>query len=134
MNTTKPGATPAARRYVIRTLAFMGGYTAIILAVSSSAFDSIRSTPAAWALAVVVSAPVIGQIWATLALMRESDEFVRAVTAKQFIAATGLTMAAATVWGFGETFAGAPHISTWLIYPVFWAAFGVVAPFIKASN
>jgi putative oxidoreductase len=34
--------------------------------------------------------------------MRESDEFVRAVTAKQFIVATGLTMAAATVWGFGR--------------------------------
>jgi len=131
---SSPGWTPAARRYVFRTLAFMGGYVAIIIAVSSNAFDDIRNTPAAWALALTVSAPVIGQIWATLALMRESDEFVRAVTAKQFIAATGLTMADATVWGFGETFAGAPHISTWLIYPAFWASFGLVAPFIRASN
>jgi putative oxidoreductase len=134
MDKSNPGVTPAARRYVFRTLAFMGGYVAIILAVSSNAFDNIRNTPAAWALAVIVSAPVIGQIWATLALMRESDEFVRAVTAKRFIAATGLTMAAATVWGFGETFAGAPHVSTWLIYPVFWAAFGCISPFIRASN
>jgi putative oxidoreductase len=53
---------------VIRTLAFMGGYTAIILAVSSSAFDEYRQhpgRPGRWPWSV--SAPVIGQIWATLA-------------------------------------------------------------------
>ena len=43
-------------------------------------------------------------------------------------------MAAATFWGFGETFAGAPHLPAWLIYPLFWAAFGLVSPFIRSSN
>jgi putative membrane protein len=47
-------------------------------------------------LAAAVAAPVVGQIWATLSLMRESDEIVRMVTAKQFIIASGLAMAAAT--------------------------------------
>ena len=124
----------AHRRYVVRTMAFMSGYVAVNVAAIFGAFDDITTPVAAWALALTVSAPVIGQIWATLALMRESDEFVRAVVAKQFILASGLAMAIASVWGFGESYAAAPHIPAWIIYPLFWACFGVIAPFVKSSN
>lgn len=127
--------TPAHRRYIIRTMAFSVPYVAICVSMmTTDAFDQVVGTPAAWVLAAVLSAPVIGQIWATLALMRESDEFVRGVTAKQFIVAAGLAMAVATFWGFGESFAGAPHMQTWLIVPLFWAMYGVVSPFIKTSR
>lgn len=126
--------TPAGKRYVIRTMAFMAGYVAVNVGAILGAFDDIRSPVAAWGLATVVSAPVIGQIWATLSLMRESDEFVRALIAKQFIIASGLAMAIASFWGFGESYAQAPHIPAWLIYPLFWACFGVVAPFIRSSK
>lgn len=126
--------TAAGRKYVFRTMAFMSGYVAINVAAIFGAFDDIGSTPAAWALALTVSAPVVGQIWATLSLMRDSDEFVRAVTAKQFIVASGLAMAIASVWGFGESYADAPHVDAWIIYPLFWACFGVVAPFIRSSR
>ena len=126
--------SPAHRRYVVRTMAFMSGYVAVNVAAIFGAFDDIASPVAAWALALTVSAPVVGQIWATLSLMRESDEFVRAVVAKQFILASGLAMAVASVWGFGESYAGAPHIPAWIIYPLFWACFGLIAPFVKSSN
>lgn len=126
--------TAAGRKYVFRTMAFMSGYVAINVAAIFGAFDDIASTPAAWALALAVSAPVVGQIWATLSLMRDSDEFMRAVIAKQFIVATGLAMAVATVWGFGESYADAQHVPAWMIYPLFWACFGVVAPFIRSSR
>lgn len=127
--------TPAGRRYMLRTWAFMVPYVAICVSMMvTDAFDDIIGKPAGWVLAAVISAPVIGQIWATLSLMRESDEFVRALTAKQFIVAAGLAMALATFWGFAETFAAAPHIPAWLIYPTFWAAYGCVAPFIRTSN
>ena len=127
--------TPAHRRYIIRTMAFSVPYVAICVSMmTTDAFDQVVGTPAAWGLAAVLSAPVIGQIWATLALMRESDEFVRGVTAKQFIVAAGLAMAVATFWGFGESFAEAPHMQTWLIVPLFWATYGAVSPFIKTSR
>ena len=125
---------PAHKRYVVQTMAFMSGYVAVNVAAIFGAFDDIASPVAAWGLALTVSAPVIGQIWATLALMRESDEFVRAVVAKQFILASGLAMAVASVWGFGESYAAAPHIPAWIIYPLFWACFGLIAPFVKSSN
>ncbi len=134
MLTLGKSASSAHKRYVVRTLAFMTGYVAVNVAAIFGAFDDIDSPVAAWALALTVSAPVIGQIWATLALMRESDEFVRAVTAKQFILAAGAAMAVASVWGFGESYAAAPHIPAWIIYPLFWACFGVIAPFVRSSN
>jgi hypothetical protein len=128
------GGTPAGWRYVVRTFAFMSGYVAINVAAIFGAFDQIIGKPVAWALALAVAAPVGGQIWATLSLMRESDEYVRAMIAKQFIISAGLAMALATVWGFGESYAGAYHLPAWIIYPLFWACFGVVAPFIRTSN
>ncbi|MCA3699478.1 MAG: hypothetical protein IOB84_06765 [Brevundimonas sp.] len=115
-------------------MAFMAAYVLLMVAIMGGAFDDIASPAAKWALAAAASAPIVGQIWATLSLMAEADEFVRVVTAKQFIAATGLTMALATFWGFAETFADAPHLSSWLIYPVFWGCFGVVSPFIRTSR
>lgn len=124
----------AHRRYVVRTMGFMSGYVAINVAAIFGAFDDIGSPVAAWLLALSVSAPVVGQIWATLALMRESDEFVRAVTAKQFILAAGLAMAIASVWGFGESYADAYHVPAWIIYPLFWLCFGLVAPFVRSSR
>ena len=134
LNAWKQG-TPAGRKYMIRTWAFMVPYMVICISMMvTDAFDDIIGKPAGWVLAAAVSAPIIGQLWATLSLMRDSDEFVRAVTAKQFIVAAGLAMALATFWGFAETFANAPHLPGWLIYAVFWMLYGMVAPFIKTSN
>ncbi|MDO9588827.1 MAG: hypothetical protein Q8M32_13780 [Brevundimonas sp.] len=126
--------TKAHKRYVIRTFAFMIPYVLVCFAAMGGVFDEVIGKPAGWLLAVAVSAPVIGQIWATLSLMRDSDEFVRAVTAKQFILSAGMAMAIATLWGFGETFAGAYHLPAWLVYPLFWACFGATAPFFRMSQ
>ncbi len=134
MLSTGSSTTAAGRKYVVRTMAFMSGYVAVNVAAIFGAFDDIASPVAAWALALTVSAPVVGQIWATLSLMRESDEFVRAVIAKQFILAAGAAMAIASVWGFGESYADAYHLPAWIIYPLFWACFGIIAPFVKTSN
>jgi len=126
--------SPAHRRYVVRTLAFMSGYTAAMVAVIFGAFDALQNTSAAWLLAAAVTAPIVGQIWATLSMMREADEFVRALTAKQFIISAGIAMAALTFWGFGESFAGAPHVEGWVIYPLFWGVYGLVSPFVRSSR
>jgi putative oxidoreductase len=131
MHITQNLPTPAGRRYVIRTMAFMTGYTAINFAAIFGAFDDMQSKLAAWLLALAVSAPVAGQLWATLAMMRDSDEYIRGIFAKQFILAAGLAMAVATAWGFGESYADAPHVPAWFIYPLFWAMFGLVAMFVR---
>lgn len=125
--------TTAHKKYLLRTMAFMGGYVAINAAAITGAFDDIGRT-AGLALGLVVAAPVAGQIWATLALMGESDEFMRALLAKRFIVASGLAMAIACAWGFMESYGDAPHVPAWMIYPLFWALFGIVTPFIRTSR
>lgn len=126
-------ATQASKRYAQRTMAFMGVYAAINIAAIFGLIDG-RAGWTAWLLALAVALPVAGQIWTTLAAMNESDEFVRAVMAKTFITATGVAFALFCVWGFAESYADAPHAPGWLIYPLFWAAFGLVSPFIQTSR
>lgn len=124
--------TPAARRYTFRTLGFMLGYVGALVGVIGGALDSIGGV-SGWLLAAAVSAPVAGQIWATLSFIRESDEFVAAVTAKRFILAAGLAMGLAVFWGFAERFAAAPHLEGWWVYVAFWALMGPMPLFVKDS-
>lgn len=123
----------AHRRAVFRTLGFMSGYVGINVGAIFGAFDDLQP-PGAWLFALAVAAPIAGQIWATLALMRESDEFVRMLLAKRFILASGLAMALFSAWGFMESYADAAHAPGWLIYPLFWALFGVVSPFVRTTR
>lgn len=124
---------PAQRRYVLRTWAFMLPYVLFNLAAISGAFDG-RSPPGSYLLGLAVAAPIAGHIWATLALMRDADEFVRALTAKRFIIASGIAMAAFSAWGFIESYADAPHAPGWFIYVLFWLAYGVTAPFVRTTR
>ena len=123
----------AQRRYITRTLAFMAGYVAVNVAAIAGAFDDVKA-PGSYLLALVVAAPVAGQMWATLALMHDADEFVRRLTANRFIAAAGAAITLFSAWGFMESYADAPHVEGWLIYPLFWACFGVISPFIRTSR
>ncbi len=123
----------AHRRYVIRTIAFMTPYVLMNVAGMSGAFDG-RTTPGSWLLGLAVAAPVAGQIWATLALMHDADEYVRALTAKRFILAAGSAIAVFTAWGFCEEYAQAPHVPGYMIYPLFWLCYGMISPFVRTTR
>ena len=122
------------RRYIFRTLGFMSGYIALNMAAIFGLFDPLKGQAAAWLLPLAVSVPIAGQIWATLALMADSDEFVRALTARRFILASGASMALFSAWGFTESYAGAPHAPGWVIYPLFWLAFSIVSPLVRSTR
>lgn len=133
MTSWKTG-TPVERTYVVRTMAFTLPYVAVNVAAILGVFDEIIGKPAAWVLAAAVAAPVLGWIWSILSLMRNADEFMRALLAKRFIVSAGAAMAVASFWGFGESYANAPHIPNWMIFPLFWACFAVATPFIRTSR
>ncbi len=130
-----PARAPSpVRSYVFRTVAFMSAYVLVHAAAIAGLFDSILGQPAGWAVAALAALLVAGQIWATLQLMAHSDEYVRVIVAKSFILAAGATMALWTAWGFGETYAAAPHLPGWLVYPIFWGIYALVSPFVRTSN
>jgi len=111
----------------------MSGYIAINVAAIFGAFDH-ASPRGALALALTAAAPLAGHIWAFLAYMRDSDEFVRGLMAKRFIVASGIAMALFCAWGFMESYAHAWHAPGWYIYALFWLAYGVTGPFIRTSH
>ena len=121
------------KQYVLRTALFMGGYTIVNVAAIFGAFDDARGI-GAWALGLVVSAPVVGHIWALLVYMRDADEYVRGMMAKRFIVATGITMALISTWGFLELYAHARHFPVAMALPLLWFCFGVVSPFMRNSR
>jgi putative oxidoreductase len=123
----------ANRRYTIRTILFFSGYVAVNAAAMAGAFDDARGVGAAL-LGLAVAAPVAGHIWATLSLIQQGDEFVRALAAKRFILASGAAMALASAWGFLESYAHAPHVPGWMVYPVFWLCFAAVSPFVRSTR
>lgn len=123
----------ANRRYTLRTAAFMTGYAAVNGMAITGAFDDLQG-PGRWALALAVAAPIAGQVWATWALVREGDEFARAIAAKRIILAWGACMILFSTWGLLESYAGAAHAPGWLIYPLFWLSFGVISPFVRTSR
>ncbi|MEO5712814.1 MAG: hypothetical protein ABIT37_04940 [Luteolibacter sp.] len=121
------------KKYRIRAGLFMSAYVAVNIAAITGAFDGMKS-PGTWFFSLVVAAPVIGHIWTFLVWMRDSDEFVRTLMAKRFIVATGVALAVASTWGFMELYAKAPHISAAMVYPLLWASFAAVTPFIRTSH
>jgi hypothetical protein len=80
-----------------------------------------------YALALAPALPIGGSIVAIMRFMRDSDEYIRAVHAERFILTTGIVLFGCTVWGFMQNFADAPKIDLWIIYPVFWAIFGLIS-------
>lgn len=121
------------RAYRFRTVGFMAVYVAINFVAIAGLFDRL-SGPGRWALSLAGALPIAGQIWATLAFVRDSDEFVRAITAKRFILASGVAMTLFSAWGFAESYAQAPHAPGWLVYALFWGVYGIFTPFVRSSR
>jgi hypothetical protein len=117
------------RTYVVRTVLFMSGYVAIMIGVISGAFDDITA-PGSYALALAVTAPVVGQLWAVLRLMRDADEYVAGTVARPFIIGATAAIAIITGWGFLTEFAGTPAMPAYLAYPLLWAMYGLSVPFV----
>ena len=86
------------------------------------------------ALALAAAAPIAGHLWALLAWIHDSDEFVRTLAAKRFIVTTGIILASVSAWGLMEMHAHAPHLPSVLIVPLFWVVWAAVSPFIRTSH
>ena len=86
------------------------------------------------ALVLLLAVSVAAQFVVAYRSIAARDEFVRGLTFKRGIAAAGITITAAVLWGLGEQFLDAPHVPMWLVYPVFWGTFGIVSPFIRSSR
>ena len=125
---------PRYRPYVVQTILLWGFFLASLAALSWGSADGRWPAAALWALALAHAASVGLQFALAYRLIALQDEFVRAITAKRMIAAAGLTITVAVLVGLAEQFLGLRHLPMWLVYPLFWGAFGLVTPLVGTSK
>jgi hypothetical protein len=124
--------TQPRRAYKIQLLLLVAAY--MLLVIVAERTEGRFSLATSYFVAVAPALPIGGVVWAMLRFIGRSDEFVRALTAKRFIVASGAVYALATAWGFLELYAGVPDFPLYLTFPVFCGALGVAGLFIKTSR
>jgi hypothetical protein len=118
---------PAQRRYLWRFFPCMIAYALLLIACTWA----IKHTHPSGALLVLYSLlpalPLVGAIGVMgLYLVEEQDEFLRARLVTAMIGGIGVTLAVTTVWGFLENGGVVAHFPTFLAFPLWCAAFGLM--------
>lgn len=123
---------PAGRRYVARMIPLMVLYVAALFGVTWLFNTDPPEGGLRYLVAVLPALPIIGVIWAVgMYLHEEDDEYLRMKVAATSLWATGLTLAAASVWGFLEQFETVPHIPLYYAFVFYWFSVGLVQIFQK---
>jgi hypothetical protein len=106
----------ANRAYLRRFVPMMLLYMLVLFAVVWL-HDRIAATgPLAILLAILPALPLIGVVWALgRLLIEEQDEYLRSLTVRQFMVATGFMLTVTSIWGFLDAFDQVPHM------PMYWA-------------
>ena len=125
---------PRSWPYTIGSVVNWGLFLFAVWLLAWGSGDGRLPAPALWAVALIVVLSVAIQFFAAYRLIARQDEYIRAITAKRIIAATGLTVTAAVSWGLAEQFLGAPLLPMWVVYPLFWGLFGAVSPLVRDSR
>ena len=122
----------AGRRYVKRISVTMLIY-AVLIVTSAHGFKAWAPQGALkYLLALGPALPLLAVLaWIGLYIREETDEFRRMKVVYSLVIATGLTLAATTVWGFLEEFAGWPHVALLWTFPIFAVAMGVAQPVVS---
>lgn len=112
--------SPARQRYNRRILILAVIYAAFLFPAVYGLSRHLVSGPPAFIVGVLPALPVVGFFVAAGAyLVDEQDEYLRMIFTRQSLIATGITMSAATLWGFLEGFDLIPHVVAYA-WPVVW--------------
>ena len=116
----------SARRYSVRLGIAMTIYVvSLFVAVYLVGHHRVEG-PLAWALALLPGLAIVGAFYAIgMLIVETTDEFVRMLMVRQVLYASGIAMAAASIWGFLENFALVPHIPAFYWAIAWFLGFGI---------
>jgi len=119
------GANSAQRRYNGRVIVAALAYAVLLIGEQYALRHALVPRAAGYALAVLPALPIIA-IFVLVGryLVEEQDEYLRLRMVRQILWATGLTLAATTLWGFLED-AGLPHLPMFYVSVVWFAGLGI---------
>ncbi|VVS99950.1 hypothetical protein [Erythrobacter sp. EC-HK427] len=111
---------PEKRRYLVRMAMAMALYLTSLFAAEVLIEERGLSGWPAYMLAALPGLAFAAVFWIFVRLIvEERDEFFRMLYVRQMMVATGLTLTAAAVWGFMETYLPVPHLAAFW-WPTIW--------------
>lgn len=118
----------AIRRYNRAIVILSIGYVALLFAAQISVGRFGLSGPIGYLVAILPAVPIIG-IFGAIGryLVEEEDEYLRLLTARQTLVASGFALSIATAWGFLESFDLAGHFDAYWIAVIWFVGLGVGA-------
>lgn len=117
----------AQRRYIARFVPVMIAYVVVLFASTWATKEYAPQGLALYLLSVLPAVPILAVLWIMGVYLREEqDEYVRDRLAAAMLGGIGLTLAVQTVWGFLELGANVGHFPTYLSFPLWCGAYGVV--------
>jgi hypothetical protein len=113
----------------------MGFYVLMVALISGwLGWEPPGQGPIVYILALLPPLGVGGCIWAVGAYIEEEpDEFERMLMARIVIGAVGVTLFVCTAWGFLGWYAHVWTLPLYLVFPLFWAAYALVQPFVRRA-
>src|SRR3982751_1490527 len=90
---------PRSKTYIVGTVVMWLLFLSTIALLSWGSQEGRLPPWGLWTIALLHAASVAGQFVAAYRLIARQDEFIRAITVKRMIAATGLTITAAVLCG-----------------------------------
>lgn len=118
--------TRATRRYNIRVIILSLLYCVFLIGAVYGFKHHLVAGPIAWVVAVLPALPIVGIFAAIgLYLVEETDEYVRVMTVRQTLWASGFALSIATIWGFLESFGLVGHIESYYVSILWFGGLGL---------
>jgi hypothetical protein len=116
----------AQRRYNKRVIWLSLLYAVTLVGAVYAFKHHLVSGPVAWVAAVLPGLSIVGIFGAVgLYLAEEQDEYVRAMTARQTLWASGFALSIATIWGFLESFELVGHVESYWVSILWFGGLGL---------
>ena len=119
MTACSPISNAAYRRYLRR---FWPASILYVLAIALATWlipDDARASPLTVAIALLPGLGMVGMIWAIGRLLVElDDEFLKMLEIRKALAATGVVLTVASVWGILELYTDVPHLPVFFMFPI----------------
>ena len=119
MTACSPKSGAAYRRYMRRFIPSTAAYVVAIGLASLLIPDGAHASPLTVAIALLPGLGVVAIIWAMARLLIElDDEYLKLLEVRKALAATGVVLAVASVWGLLELYTDVPRLPVFFVFPL----------------
>ena len=129
MTTRSPKTNAVYRRAQYRFWAAMGFYVAAISLANWLIPKDAETNLLTVGLALIPALGLVAMIWSCGRILVElDDEYLKMLEVRRHLAATGVVLTVASVWGILEVYTDVPHLSVLAMLPI-WCAGLMVGQF-----